>query len=71
MNLDTDVQGRKYRCAGETGTDVGGRIVPMLRGDFRLDCVTKLATCQRVKHIQSFVHKDQNNAIGCCFLRSY
>ena len=64
--MATDVQGIKYRCWGETSTDVGGMIVPMLRGDFWLDCSTNLTTCKGVKHIQSFVHKDQNNAIGCC-----
>ena len=64
--MDTDVQGMKYRCSRETSTDVGGRIVPMLRGDFWPDCSTNLTTCQGAKHIQSFVHKDQNKGIGCC-----
>jgi len=32
--FDTVIAGRIHRCTGGGATDVGGRIVPMLRGDF-------------------------------------
>jgi len=66
--FDTVIAGRIHRCTGDGATDVGGRIIPMLRVDFWSDCLTNLTTCQGVKHIQSFVYKDQNNATCCVFL---